>query len=94
MRHHVLQRDTVLLHEDGRELRRALQHLLAVAATVLAHLDTDGVAVPRTIEVRMLTLFIRRHVLDRHMIIHREVPDQETDAVAMLRFGRTQRTVF
>ena len=83
VRDDIAQRDAVALHDDGGEFGRALNGGPQVAAAILAHFDADRQAVSRAVEIRVFALLVGRHVLDRLMVVHGEMPDQVTYAVAV-----------
>lgn len=74
VRHHVGERDVVLVHERGGELGGAVNRLRLVVALVFAHLDPDGVAVSGAVEIGVLASLVGRDVLDDDIVLHRKVP--------------------
>lgn len=81
VRNHVFQWDIMALHQHSRKLRRPLHRRRKIRSSVLAHLDPDRIPIPWSVEVRVLTLLGGGHVLDRYLIVHREMPDQVADTV-------------
>lgn len=93
MRHDISERNVIPLHQDGGEHGCVLDGPGAVVAFVFAHFDTDGLAISRTMEIRMFALFGRWHVLNGSIIIHGVMPNQKADSVAVFGNGRTKCAV-
>lgn len=91
MWNHISDGYPMLLHQNCREFGRAFNRGPKIRAPLLAHLNADGIPVSRPIKIRMLALLGSRHVLNRHTLIHREVPDQVADPVSSRTLGRPQR---
>lgn len=90
VRHYVIQRDAVGIHEIGCEPGRLINGECNVIASVLAHLDADAVVISRAVKVSMLTLFTAGQVLDGHIGLHGKVPGEEPDAIASGALGGAQ----
>jgi hypothetical protein len=93
VRDNILEGNVVLLHEDGGEHGGVLDGAGAVVALVLTHLDADGLAISRTMEVRMLALLGGGHVLDCDVVVDGEMPDEESNAVSISRFRGAEGAV-
>lgn len=94
MRHNILQRDVVFLHQYGSELRSALDGSISIIATIFAHFDADRKSISGTREIGVFALLVGRHVLDRHAILHGEMPDEIANSVSFAGFSGAQRTIF
>ena len=94
MRHNILQRDVVFLHQYGSELRSALDGSISIIATIFAHFDADRKSISGASEIGVFTLLAGGHMLDRHAILYGEMPDQIANSVSVAGFGGAQRTIF
>lgn len=61
---------------------------------MLAHFDSNAVAVPWAVEVGVFALLVGGHVLEGDFVIHGVVPDEVADAVAALAFGGAEGAAF
>ena len=94
MRHNILQRNVVFLHQYGSELRSALDGSISIVATIFAHFDADRQSISGASEIGVFTLLAGGHVLNCHAILHSEMPDQVANSVSVAGFGGAQRTIF
>lgn len=94
MRHNILQRNVVFLHQYGSELRGALDGSISIIATIFAHFDADRKSISGTRKIGVFALLVGGHVLDRHAILYGEMPDEIANSVSVAGFGGAQRTIF
>ena len=90
VRHHIAQRNVVLMHQGRAELGGALDGSPAAVAPVLTHLHPDRVAVAGSVKVGVFSLLVGWHVLHHPVFVDGVVPDQVANAVATAAAGRAQ----
>lgn len=92
MWNHIPEGNAVTLHQQGTEHGRAIHSCRHRAAAILTHFDADRIPVTRAVEVSVLALLVGGHVLDRHPVINREMPDQVADSIATRALFGPQRS--
>ena len=81
VRNDVIERDAILAHEFGRQLRGAVDGTANIVAPVYAHFDSDGRSVSLAFVISMLSSLVSRQALVNGMIVHREMPGKESGAI-------------
>ena len=94
MRHHVVQRNSISVHEIGGETCGLVDRHPDIVAAMLTHFDADAVVVPRPIKIRVLTLLAAGQVLDGDICLNGEMPSEIADAIAAFTLRGTQGTAF
>ena len=77
----MIERDIILTHQSGSELRGAIDSAAKIVAPVYTHFDPDGGPVSRTFVISMLSSFVGREGLVNGMIVHSKMPGQKSSAV-------------
>ena len=77
----MIDRDIILTHQSGCELRGAVDGDVNIVAAVYTHFDPDGRPVSRAFVVSMLAGFISREGLVNGMIVHSEMPGEKSSAI-------------
>ena len=81
VRNNVTNRDIILTHQYGCEMRSAIDCDLNIVAPVYTHFDADGRPVSRAFVISMLSGFVRREGLINGMIVNSEMPGEISSAV-------------
>ena len=81
VRDNVIERDTILTHQSGCELRGAVDGAGKIVAPVYTHFDPDGRPVSRAFVISVLASFVGRQALVNGMIVHREMPGEKPGAI-------------
>ena len=81
VRDNMIERDIILTHQSGRELRGAVDGEGKVVAPVHTHFDPDGRPVSRAFVISVLSSFVSRQALVNGMIVHREMPGEKSGAI-------------
>jgi hypothetical protein len=77
----------MLMHQISGKLGGALNGGRAAVTSIFTHLNTDRVIIPRTIEIRVLTLFIGRKMLHSPVLISGKVPNKVANTITPSTFG-------
>ncbi len=88
--HHAGHRQIVTIHEPRSQLGSPIKRLRSVVPEILAHLNSDAVAVPRAIVVRMIPLLISREMLHGPILIRGVVPREMSESTT---FQRQRMTI-
>jgi hypothetical protein len=81
VRDNVIDRNVILTHQFGCELRGAIDGDVEIVAPVYTHFDPDGGPVSLAFVIGMLASFVRGERLVNGMIVHSEVPGEKSSAV-------------
>ena len=81
VRYNMIDRDIILTHQSGCELRGAVDGDVNIVAPVYTHFDPDGRPVSRAFVISMLAGFISREGLVNGMIVHSEMPGEKSSAI-------------
>jgi hypothetical protein len=81
VRDNMIERDMILTHQSGRELRSAINGNVKIVAPVYTHFDPDGRPVSFTFVISMLSGFVSREGLVNGMIVHSEMPSEKSSAI-------------
>ena len=77
----MIERDIILTHQSGCELRGAINGDVKIVAPVYTHFDPDGRPVPLAFVISVLSGFVSREGLVNGMIVHREMPGEKSSAI-------------
>ena len=77
----MIERDIILTHQAGRELRGAVDGAVRIVAPVYTHFDPDGRPVSLAFVISMLSGFVSREGLVNRMIVHSEMPGEKSSAI-------------
>src|SRR6266550_5684675 len=77
----MIERDIILTHQSGCELRGAVDGAVKIVASVYAHFDPDGRPVSRAFVISMLTGFVSGEGLVNGMIVHSKMPGEKSSAI-------------
>jgi len=77
----MIERDIILTHQSGCELRGAVDGAAKIVAPVYTHFDPDGRPVSLAFVVSMLSGFVSREGLVNGMIVHSEMPSEKSSAI-------------
>ena len=77
----MIERDIVLTHQSGCELRGSVDGAANIVAPVYTHFDPDGRPVSLAFVISMLSGFVSRQGLVNGMIVHSEVPGEISSAI-------------
>ena len=77
----MIERDIILTHQSGCELRGAVDGAAKIVAPVYTHFDPDGRPVSRAFVISMLSGFVSREGLVNGMIVHSEMPSEKSSAI-------------
>jgi hypothetical protein len=77
----MIERDLILAHQRGCELRGAINGDADLVAPVHTHFDADGRPVSRAFVISMLSGFVSRKGLVNGMIVHSEMPGEKSSAI-------------
>jgi hypothetical protein len=81
VRDDVTERDMILTHQFGCELRCAVDSGAKIVATVYTHFDPDGRPVSLAFVIGMLSGFVSGKGLVNGMIVHSEMPGEKSSAI-------------
>src|SRR5262249_43809891 len=81
MRDNMIERDIILTHQSGCELRGAVDGAAKIVAPIYTHFDPDRRPVSLTFVIGMFSSFIGRQALVNGMIIHSEMPSEKSGAI-------------
>jgi hypothetical protein len=81
MRDNMIERNIILAHQSGCELRGAIDGAAKIVAPVYTHFDPDGGPVSLTLVIGMLSGFGSGEGLVDRMIIHSEMPSEKSGAI-------------
>jgi hypothetical protein len=77
----MIDRDIILTHQSGCELRGAVDGAVKIVAPIYTHLDPDGRPVSLAFVISMLSGFVSREGLVNGMIVHSEMPGEKSSAI-------------
>ena len=77
----MTERDIILTHQSGRQLRGAVDGASKVVAPVYTHFDPDGRPVSLAFVISVLSGFVSREGLVNGMIVHGEMPGEKSGAI-------------
>jgi len=75
------ERDVILTHQYGCEMRGAINGDVNIVAAVYTHFDPDGRPVSRAFVISRLSGFVRRERLVNGMIVNGEMPGEISSAI-------------
>ena len=81
VRDNMIERDIILTHQSGCELRGAVDGDVKIVAPVYTHFDPDGRPVSLAFVISMLSGFVSREGLVNGMIVHSEMPGEKSSAI-------------
>ena len=81
VRDNMIERDIILTHHSGCELRGAINGDVQIVAPVYTHFDPDGRPVSLAFVISMLAGFVGREGLVSGMIVHSEMPGEKSTAI-------------
>ena len=81
VRDDITERDIILTHQFGCELRCAVDSAAKIVATVYTHFDPDGGPVSFAFVIGMLSGFVSGKGLVNGMIVHSEMPSEKSSAI-------------
>src|SRR5207247_9553917 len=81
VRDNMTERDLILTHQSGCELRGAINGDVKIVAPVYTHFDPDGRPVSLAFVISMLAGFVSREGLVNGMIVHSEMPCEKSSAI-------------
>src|SRR5213592_2315589 len=81
VRDNMIERDIILTHQSGCELRGAVDGAAKIVAPIYTHFDPDGRPVSRAFVISMLSGFVSRERLVNGMIVHSEMPSEKSSAI-------------
>ncbi len=77
----MIEKDIILTHQSGCELRGAVDGAAKIVAPVYTHFDPDGRPVSLAFVISMLSGFVSREALVNGMIVHSEMPGEKSTAI-------------
>src|SRR5436309_14243071 len=77
----MIERDTILTHQFGCELRGAVDGDAKIVAPVYTHFDPDGRPVSLAFVISMLAGFVSGEALVNGMIVDSEMPGEKSSAI-------------
>jgi hypothetical protein len=77
----MTERDIILTHQSGCELRGAINGNVKIVAPVYTHFDPDGGPVSLAFVISMLSSFVSREGLVNGMIVDSEMPSEKSSAI-------------
>src|SRR5262249_19117488 len=77
----MTERDIILTHQSGCELRGAINGDVKIVAPVYTHFDPDGRPVSLAFVISMISGFVSREALVNGMIVHSEMPSEKSGAI-------------
>src|SRR5215475_6160415 len=81
VRDNTIERDIILTHQFGCELRGAVDGAVKIVAPVYTHFDPDRGPVSLAFVIGMLSGFVSRERLVNGMIVHSEMPSEKSSAI-------------
>ena len=81
VRDNMIERDIILTHQSGCELRGAVDGAVKIVAPVYTHFDPDRRPVSLAFVISMLSGFVSREALVNGMIVHSEMPSEKSSAI-------------
>src|SRR5438876_1280619 len=81
VRDNMIERDIILAHQCGCELRGAVDRAANIVASVYTHFDPDGQPVSLAFVISMLSGLVSREGLVNRMIVHSEMPCEKSSAI-------------
>ena len=81
VRDNMIERDIILTHQFGCELRGAVNGAGKIVAPVYTHFDPDGGSVSLAFVIGMLSGFVSGEGLVNGMIIHSEMPSEKSSSI-------------
>src|SRR4051812_20047792 len=81
----MIDRDIILTHQSGCELRGAINGDGKIVAPVYTHFDPDGRPVSFAFVIGVLSGFVGRQALVNRMIVHSEMPGEKSSAIVTAR---------
>ena len=81
VRDNMIERDIILTHQSGCELRGAVDGAANIVAPVYTHFDPDGRPVSLAFVISMLSGFVGREALVNGMIVHSEMPGKKSSTI-------------
>ena len=81
VRDNMTERDIILTHQSGCELRGAVDGDVKIVTAINTHFDPDGRPVSRAFVISMLSGFVSREGLVNGMIVHSEMPGEKSSAI-------------
>ena len=81
VRDNMIERDIILTHQAGCELRGAVDGAANIVAPVYTHFDPDGRPVSLAFVISMLSGFVSREGLVNGMIVNGEMPGEISSAI-------------
>src|SRR5262249_5713267 len=81
VRDNMIERDIILTHQFGGELRGAVDGADKIVAPVYTHFDPDGGPVSLAFVISMLSGFASGEGLVNGMIVHGEMPGEKSSAI-------------
>jgi len=81
VRHNMIERDIILTHQFGCELRGAVDGAVKIVVPVYTHFDPDGGPVSFAFVIGMLSGFVSGEGLVNGMIVHSEMPSEKSSAI-------------
>src|SRR6266550_5400264 len=77
----MIERDIILAHQCGCELRGTVDRAANIIAPVYTHFDPDGGPVSLAFVISMLSGLVSREGLVNRMIVHSEMPCEKSSAI-------------
>src|SRR5215469_16083553 len=77
----MIERNIILTHQFGCELRGAVDGAVKIVAPVYTHFDPDGGPVSLAFVIGMLSGFVGGEGLVNGMIVHSEMPGEKSSAI-------------
>src|SRR5262249_61583573 len=77
----MIEKDIILTHQFGCELRGAIDGAAKIVAPVYTHFDPDGGPVSLAFVIGMLSGFVSGEGLVNGMIVHAEMPSEKSSAI-------------
>src|SRR5262245_3427950 len=77
----MIERDIILTHQSGCELRGAINGDVQIVAPVYTHFDPNGRPVALAFVISMLSGFVGREALVNGMIVDSEMPGEKSSAI-------------
>ena len=81
VRDNMIERNIILTHQFGCELRGPVDGDVKIVAPVYTHFDPDGRPVSLAFVISMLSGFVSREGLVNGMIVHSEMPSEKSSAI-------------
>ena len=81
VRNNMTERDIILTHQSGCELRGAVDGDVKIVAAIYTHFDPDGGPVSLAFVIGVLSGFVSGEGLVNGMIVHSEMPGEKSSAI-------------